>query len=326
MSGPDPSSWTPTEVEALLASLPGSPPREAFREALRGRFLAGESPSLEGGEDRISLGVIEEILVTSASLRPAREAFRGELRARFVAGELEAPARGRERSIARRPLLRVLARVLVAAAAILVIGLLIPRKLEWRVLEVAGDGPLRIDGVELASWDLSTLGRAFGQAESLETLGNRVVIGLGDDLVFHLRPGSRVTAGPLPGRSGEGEVLLTLEEESEIYVRTAEAYDGPPVRIRTADLDADVTGTVFGVFCWPDGSCVCVTRGEVRVTSSHAARDVDERTATVLAGSNRQVWSDGETITFSEFPSDLEHVEPETWDHVENLRRFTQGQ
>ena len=35
------------------------------------------------------------------------------------------------------------------------IGLLIPRKLEWRVLEVAGDGPLRIDGVELASWDLS---------------------------------------------------------------------------------------------------------------------------------------------------------------------------
>jgi ferric-dicitrate binding protein FerR (iron transport regulator) len=268
-----PDDGAEREVEGWLRDLGAPPPRPAFRDDLRARFVGGElapaeeHASLLGKDARSADAMIEDLLKAQAPPPPSRAAFRDDLRARFLLGDLRervppAPAH-RGPTAPRGPWLRLVAGGLAAAAAIWLVALfLLPDGPSWRGLRTHGEGPVVVDGRELVPRDLAELGAAFAAARVVDSRDRRVELVHDDALVLALLPGTEIEA---LADGSDGEMRFALRR-GEVYLKTHEGYGGPSVVVETSDMDMRMTGTVVGVMKLESLSCICVARGTVDVT------------------------------------------------------------
>ena len=311
------------ELEERLRSQTAPAGGKEFRAALRAGFVAGqlaesggESLSLRCMDARRAASVIENMLTQGAPPRPARAAFAQELRRRFVDGDLPGSVRGVEQSAPipaprrARPALRIVLAGLAAAAAILVLSLFVPSAPRWSALDVRGAGPLIVGGEELETWDASQLGGALEAGVELGTADRTVDFGFGRHLLLELRPGARIRAEAAP----DGELRLHLLE-GELYAKTDGAYDGPALVVRTHDLDMRMTGTVFGVMTDGVVTCVCVTRGQVELTTDGGREACPTNTF-------HRVWRDGSDMSVGTFSHVVSEIPEGDREHIGGLLEF----
>lgn len=321
MKEPTPDEQLPDEqlLEELSPALDAwTPPgaRVAFREGAHARFVAGE---------------LTEALETFTP-RP-RDEFRAGLRDAFLAGgaagsdeaaELpELPSRAvrtdRPPALQRAPraarATRTRFRLLVggglasvAAAAAIVLWLLQPGAMSWRVeaqgFSAAG---ILVDGVALAE-DASPaeLERLLDGAQSLRsgTQALRMVLG-GDVAVVELGPGSEVDLSGVP--EARDEDIHFAGDEGAFRIATGGGYRRESQRLtfRAHDVTVQVTGTVFGVDLYGDDVCVCCCQGTVRVQAPGVegpGTEDEVHESFLAAGETRYVHADGR----SSFVEDLE--------------------
>lgn len=263
---------------ALEGSAPGARPE--FRDELRGAFVQGRGAASEPPAESLGSGsqaeegprtpghaMPEHILNRTRIADPAREDFRQDLRARFVAGELEDAA---PEPAARRSSLRLLtwAAPLAVAAAILLIVNLGGGDASWRVRSIAGDGPLVIDGVDVASFDGPELERRIRAGQEIETGAHRVDLELGRRVRMRFEPGSRVRVEPSDGEEPLSFDLLA----GELHGVTGPDFESAELRIETPRGTATITGTAFSILAVPQGACFCVGHGTVGVTDPESGR------------------------------------------------------
>jgi len=291
--------------ELLLGGLAVPEARPAFRAQLRQRFLAAagteapERASRARVTGRTTPPVkpdVEDLLAASSAPPPARPAFREELRERFLAavsapaGRRSAPARRRAAAAApsargaRRPrTLRLVAALGLVAAALLVLlwrpwpwsgaerpggpstAALARKAPLWRVADIAGEGPIRIDGREIDPEEADLEAELVG-AVTLETLQRQLSLSAGPKspaVDVCVRPGTELTlAAWAPGEDGAQRLRLG---GGEIYLRTNGPRHDAPSLVATPETEVRVTGTTLGIMAAPEFTCVCVLEGLVAV-------------------------------------------------------------
>ncbi len=88
---------------------------------------------------------------------------------------------------------------------------------------------------------------------------------LGETLRLRMRPSSRITLPPPPGRWFGHDRTLRVAA-GEIYGTTGGQPLGFTMHLETAEGSGTITGTTFAVMCVPGGSCFCLWDGAVNVT------------------------------------------------------------
>ncbi len=312
------------ELEELLRSQPAPAGEDGFRASLRARFVAGKlgeadpkTVSLQRMDGRTAAVVIEDWLSQGQAPPPARESFVRELRRKFVEGDFEDSDGEWERAAPRvspprraNPALRVLVGGLAAAAAILAIGVFVPTGPRWTALAVQGSGPLIVDGERAETFDASLIGAALEGGGELGSVGHTIGFGFGPHLLLELRPGARIRA-----ERAEDELIVQLLE-GELYAKTDGAYDGPPLVVRTQDLDLRMVGTSLGVMTNGELTCVCVAHGAVELTTANGREACP-------ASSYYQDWRNLGEVRAGTF-TELLKVNPEAeGEHIDGLLEFT---
>jgi ferric-dicitrate binding protein FerR (iron transport regulator) len=198
--------------------------------------------------------------------RPEPEhAFRERLKRDFVTGHVGAPrVLVLRRSWLPRPGVRW-ALATIGALALLVATLALNRGPGWTVAALAGDGMVVVDGKPVPSRHGADLAR-------LLTPGARVRVPGGVALqianarfgVIQLAPGADLTLPAPPGRWFARHVEAEVQGGT-VRFSTAPAFHGARLAITTPEAAIEVTGTTFAVLCMPEGTCVCVLEGRVRV-------------------------------------------------------------
>ena len=256
----------------LIRDLAGQPlsdhaPRTSFREDLRRCFLSGEFPmaSKASGARAENSGVE----IPRAGLRQENPAYGSRPGSDSGADEVA----GRRRSS-----FRLLRGVLVAAAAVLLLAVLLPREARWSVRLLEGDGLLAVSGFDELVPIESFRGNvdALIRSGRLGTGANRVQFTLGDQLIVEFAPQTTVDTIGLARRTSRNAVALwsgasqdgpwSLRlERGEAYIRKNKKTAERAFLIDTPDLEVEVLGTTLGVLCNDQLTCVCVSEGQVDV-------------------------------------------------------------
>lgn len=195
----------------------------------------------------------------------ARPAFRERLRREFVDGSIAAAPR---RVIAlpwtRRPAFRWIAAPVAAAALLLAVTALNhgPR---WQVIDASGDGLAIVDGRPVPLGHREDLARAIRPGARVQMPdGARLEIVSPGVLAIQLMNGVDMTVPSPPGRwfgrRTEGEV-----RKGELRITTGAGFHGAQLHLATVEAEVQVTGTTLAVICAPEGTCVCVLEGVVKV-------------------------------------------------------------
>jgi hypothetical protein len=271
-------------------------PSTEFRSALRARFLAART-------DEPPVAAVSLFRSGAAPGAPGSPAASG---ARFVPGQGVAPRAGaRDRGTAveaSSPRARSWPRLGVAAAlaAVLLAALLLRGQLGW-LAERGGavDTPrwtlfgagelagLLVDGAPVT--DPEGLAARLGVGATFETGAHGLRLAVGREIVIDLGPGTRARVPAYSAVAG-----LTFElERGALRVATGTDFQPPGggrrLVIVTPHLEALAVGTLFGVDCTPEYSCVCCFEGEA-LTRSLLAGGTEGR---VAAGRTRLVHADG---------------------------------
>jgi hypothetical protein len=300
------------EIEALVAGTPLPPVRGDFRDQVRAGFLQGtlraalpmdssideqETPSRAGESDRkapADVKDLQEIVARTPLAQPARTEFRAELRQQFLTGDFpqgQSFDSGEPEPAGK--LLRFLLPV-AAVAAILLVTFLAPGLFGERVwhAQVLGEGSVEVAGLSLGSHEEARIG-----VEA--TLGGPIVVGdsklrleLADHLVLEIQPETTLTLNALPD-TGSGERLVVRIDRGEAYLKTLDEGLDFPVLFTTEEAWVTVVGTTLGVMAGEEGTCVCVSEGEVDVrnrtaTDSDAVDVGQDRTYFIFRGAAMQ--------------------------------------
>ncbi len=200
---------------------------------------------------------------------------RARAKAAFLAGEApaEAPAPASAPVVPLRPN-RFRVFVPLAAAAVLLVALFGmwqyasgPRAM-WNVTDVVEAGGVQGLPTEtgmLMKVDPVTV--TTGPESEFE-------LQLGDMLRFRMLPGAEVELPAIP-RRWNPEPMVIAVRSGEIYGTTGGEKLDVPLRIEAAEAIADVYGTTFAVFEVPEGTCVCLWLGTVKVTNRHDGATFD---------------------------------------------------
>lgn len=213
--------------------------------------------------------------------------FRAQLRAEFMEGRFgerpRHPVRLRwwERESTRW------AAASIAAAAALVVVLVLDQGPAWRVASSHGEGIAIVDGRPVPIGHTTDFNRWLRP-------GATVQIPDGSDLEIHspgllaveLSPGTRFSIPDVPGRWFRRTVHAEVSG-GEARITTASNFHGARLEIRTPEAQVEVTGTTLAVICEPEGTCVCVLEGVVRVG------DQGQPMVEVMRGRRRYVFADG---------------------------------
>jgi hypothetical protein len=233
--------------------------------------------------------------------------FREELRRCFLSGQFSKHLR-RQKS-ARSPRLRLLRTVLMAAAAAALVILWPPDRGTgfWSLRLIEGDGLVAIESgpeMEVDADGLTSLAGVHIVAENLEGFGSidvrssRFELTLPGELVLELTPGT-VFDGSQLSLQEDGKRHLSVTK-GEVLVRKSKDSGSRPLVIKTLDAEVEVLGTVLGVLCGEDYTCVCVTDGDVEVRPFEAEHSEAEAGETLL------VMRDGEEgVRQMAFPAKL---------------------
>jgi len=157
-----------------------------------------------------------------------------------------------------------------AAAAILVVAFLIQnRGPDWTLIQASKHGTAVVAGqvVDLAS------------AEARQAFRPRAEVALsGDATVTLLDPGVMAlqiapgTAARLPNTPGRwfGRTMRASLNEGELRVLTGPDFPGHRLVVRTAEGEAEVTGTAISVWRQGTTTCVCVLKGTAMIGTDEA--------------------------------------------------------
>ena len=262
-----PAGADPVQLEAdrrhgadALATLTDALPRAEFRARLRNGFIAGELPeSVTARELRVVPPSGATTTPRSASPRPRPR-----------------PAGRRWRSLA--PL---------AAAAALLIVMALDRAPAWHVTAVNGDGVAVIDQQPIPLTHGDQLSAALHPGARVRVPdGAEIEIMAGRALAVRMLSGTDAIVPPAPSRWLKRHVTARIDH-GQWRITTGPAFAGAQLEIETPHADVMVTGTTLSVICEPQGTCVCVFEGHVRV--GHTPSDL----VMVEHGHLRYMWADG---------------------------------
>ena len=215
---------------------------------------------------------------------PADPDFRAGLRDRFVARVMEdgdqagrqpRPADQPDTGTGTKPLGRPFAwgRVLVplAAAAVLAVVLIGMNPLPGpRVLQVAGEGVVQVDGRDFSAEDEAGIAEAL-QPGSRVTLEGDVSLDLvyPGTLAMRLEAGSEFLLPRRPGRWFARQVEAELPL-GEVSIRTGPELAGGRLNVTTPEGEILITGTLVSVYRNPELICVCLFEGSASVSTAEA--------------------------------------------------------
>lgn len=228
-----------------------------------------------------------------ALARPrARGEFRTRLRHEFTSGRI-----GERRGLARpSPWFQRGALLLpLAAGFLLVVGVVLNRGPDWRVLGSPADSAsaaarLSVDGVEIAPGDGAALAQRLKRGGHVRIEGAMTL-----DLVapgvaaVALAPGTDLVLSASPGRWW-GRGMRARLAEGDVYFTTGRAFRGAHLDVSTPEVSTRAVGTAFAVLRGPDFTCVCVQEGHVRVAG---AREPLAAGVDVPQGMRRVMHADG---------------------------------
>jgi hypothetical protein len=211
---------------------------------------------------------------------PADPDFRARLREQFVAGaldegqadpsRLEKPAAGVTKTgpaLWRRPA----AWAPLAAAAVLAFILVGFNPLPGpQLLDLAGSGPVLIDGREFAASDRPGIEQAL-QGGSTVVLGPEVTLDLlyPGTMAMRLEAGTELSLPERPGRWFGRQVQADLPL-GEVSIRTGPELTGGAILVSTPEGVTTVTGTLISVFRNTEVTCVCLFEGSASVATADA--------------------------------------------------------
>ena len=256
----------------------------------------------EGAEPSPELERALERLRTSG----ARPEFTEHLRREFVSGELASP-RGGAMPLRSSPRARRWIPWAIAAGILLVVlPFLLPMRPDptWVVLEPPAGGSLQVDGELVPFSEDAKLTAALEEALRIETPEMPVRLRLRERLVLELAAGSSLRV-----ENTETGVLSPIRLELErgsLAVVTSPGFEGSRLEITTPQASVAITGTAFTVDVVPEmGTCVCCSAGSIVVRS----RLGETPAATVSAGANAFVFTDGKLRTGGPVPEHLAPIE-----------------
>jgi ferric-dicitrate binding protein FerR (iron transport regulator) len=210
--------------------------------------------------------------------------FRARLREGFVAGTLTAvvPETGDAdgdppRAVAgprawwSRPPLWVPLAAAAALALVLGIGNQAPA---WQVTLLEGAGEVSVDGKVYATSDRVALAQALARGGELR-LSPEVAMDLvsAGQVAVGMHPGAAMTLSPAPPRWWDRRARFEVHT-GEVFITTGGAFSGAQLVVATREAQVEVVGTTFAVEALPQGTCVCVHEGRVRVMSRFDLTDV----------------------------------------------------
>jgi ferric-dicitrate binding protein FerR (iron transport regulator) len=258
---------------------------------------------------------------------PARAAFRDRLSREFVAGTLASPghpahAAPRVLEAASRPTRTpatlgprrswreiVLRWGLPAAAAAAVAAVSALNHGEaWRVAGASGEGIAVVDGRPVPLQHTAELAAALrGGTRVRIPSGCTLEIESPGALRIELTAETDATVPATPGR-WFGRRVSSEIQAGECRITTGPRFRGAQLAIATPSAHVEVTGTTLAVILDPQGTCVCVHEGTVRV-----GRDRDDM-VDVPAGRRRFVYND-------ERPSEMGDIRDNEVPELERLRQ-----
>ncbi len=214
----------------------------------------------------------------------ARPAYRARLREGFVTGTLDTPARVVPLRSRTRP---VWIGVTAAAAAAVVLAFALNRGPRWEVMGTSGAGAIEVDGRAVPANDAGAVTAALHPGARVRMTGDaELVIQSGHSVAIDVMPGSEVTLPAPPprwiARATAGELRT-----GELRITTGPGFHGARLAIATPEAGIEVTGTTLAVIREPQGTCVCVLEGTVRMGGHREAM------VPVPHGHLRYVFGDG---------------------------------
>jgi hypothetical protein len=219
--------------------------------------------------------------------RPAATpAFRARLKHDFATGRIGAP-----RTIELQgPRLSLRWLALAPALLVLAIALVLANRAPaWRVASTSGEGIVVVGGRPIPAGHLAEMSQRMTPGTTIEPAGTVVHLESPGNLVLEVLPGSRLILPNAPGRWFSRQSQGRLER-GEVRITTFERFHGARLAIGTPELNALVTGTTLAVIRAPNGTCVCVLEGTVRVGELGGEMEA------VTSGRRKMVHNDGSPI------------------------------
>lgn len=223
-------------------------------------------------------------LTALAEAPAASAALRARLKREFASGEIERTAalRAATDTLAphapepQRPHVVALPRRRVgevwrwvaAAAAVLVAGygaVGLNAGPAWRLVSATGQGVATVDGRPVAMNHVDELMAALAPGARVRVpAGCRIEIASARTLAIQMVAETDATVPPVPGRWFRRDVSAEIRS-GEWRITTGPAFTGARLALTTPSARVEVTGTTLAVICEPQGTCVCVFEGRVRV-------------------------------------------------------------
>lgn len=234
----------------------------------------------------------------------ARPEFRERLRAAFSSGTIGAPSR-RVVPLPSRlgPGLRRFVAVAAAGVAVVVALNNLNEGPRWTIAARHGDGVAIVDGRPVPLAHDAELRRVIRPGARIELpAGAELELVSAGVMALELSHGADVTVPVPPGRWFR-RTSGAEARRGELRITTGARFHGAVLRIATLEAQVEVTGTTLAVICEPEGTCVCVLEGTVKV-GEKAGPMVE-----VKGGMRRYVFNDArDPVTAVMRPEEHDHL------------------
>jgi len=262
--------------------------------------MSDERPS---SDERLSeeARLAREELAALRTSAPADPEFRARMRREFAAGAIaegvaagaptSATADGSSRMVALPRRRSAPARMwawagAIAAAVLVAIALKLNRGPGWRVVSVSGSGMATVNGAQLPMNAPARFAELLVPGATVRVpAGGTLEISCGRMLAIQMAAGTEAVVPRVPGR-WFGRTVQGRIAAGEWRITTGAEFPGARFEITTPSARVEVTGTTLAVICQPEGTCVCVYEGHVRV--GRGPSDM----LTVVSGRRRYVYAD----------------------------------
>jgi ferric-dicitrate binding protein FerR (iron transport regulator) len=153
----------------------------------------------------------------------------------------------------------------LAAAAALIVVFVLTRPPAWRLVGVEGDGIAILDGRPVPLAHTEELARRLQPGLRIRVPdGATLEIASAGTMDVRMLSGADFTVPRLPALGWSKRTSCELRG-GELRITTGERFRGTRMAIETPAAAIEVTGTTLAVICDPEGTCVCVLEGRVRV-------------------------------------------------------------
>jgi ferric-dicitrate binding protein FerR (iron transport regulator) len=184
----------------------------------------------------------------------------------------------------------------------------------WEVVTVSGDGTALVNGHPVALAQTEDVARAI-RAGGRVTLpaGSSLVLAAPGRMVVEITPETETSLSAPPAR-WLGRIASAQLTTGEIRVTTGARFHGSKLFVKTPEAAIEVTGTTLAVIREPQGTCVCVMEGEVRVGAP------GDSMVPVVAGRRRYLFRDGREPEQAEMrPVEKEKLAEMRHEHAERM-------